>query len=73
MEIDISQEIGCQIVITFLCSLSPLVAVMQSADPGQLNYFATLVRLGLGRTSRWCVLSKPVMGSIVMIIVEIRR
>jgi hypothetical protein len=73
MEIDITQEIECQIVICFLCSLSPLVAVMQSSEPGQLNDFAALVRLVLGRTSRWCVLSKPVMGSIVMIIVEIGR
>ncbi|MDB4303447.1 hypothetical protein N9934_01470 [Desulfosarcina sp.] len=30
----------------FLGSLSPLVAVMQSADPGQFNDFAALVRPG---------------------------
>jgi hypothetical protein len=73
MGIDISQETGCQIEVYFLSSLSPLVAVMPSSEPGQLNDFAALVRLVLGRTSRWCVLSKPVMGSIVMIIVEIGR
>ena len=55
----------------FLCSQFPFVAMMQTADPGELNQVATLSRFRLDRTSRWCVLYKSIMGSIFMIILKV--
>ena len=72
LETDVSQVTGSQIEIYFLCSLAPLVPMVQSADPGELNNFATFGWPGLNRSFNRRVFTEPIMGSIIMIIFKVR-
>jgi hypothetical protein len=56
-----------------LCSFFPFVAMMQASNPGQLNHLGAFGRSGLNRALKGSVLPESILGSIVMIIVEMRR
>jgi hypothetical protein len=46
--------------------------MVQSTDPGQLNHLGAFDRPRLNRALNGSVLPESIMGSIVMIIIEIR-
>ena len=46
--------------------------MVQSTDPGQLNHLGAFGWSGLNRTLNGSVLPESIMGSIVMIVIEIR-
>ena len=55
----------------WLGSLSPLVAMMQSANPGQGHHANRGIRPSLNRTCNRWVFIKAIMGPVVVVILEI--
>ena len=55
----------------FLRSLFPLVAMVQPADSGQLNHLTAMGRFGLDWTLIRSVLAEAIVGSVVVVIVNL--
>jgi hypothetical protein len=60
-----------QIADGFSGGLSPFISVMKATDSGKLNNPGGSARFWLDRTAHGCVLAKPTVGAVLVVVFEI--